>query len=87
MEKYDILTLENNKDYVINEITNYNGHEYLLLVEVDDDENILDEKLIVELIKTNDGFDVEIVDDKDIYEKVSNIFIEMINNDLELKKD
>lgn len=86
MEKYDILTLENNKDYVINEITNYNGHEYLLLVEVDSDENILDEKLIVELIKTNDGYDVEIVDDKDIYEIVSNIFIDMINNDLELKE-
>ena len=76
MEKYDILTLENDKDYVINEITNYNDHKYLLLIEVDSNENILDEKLIVELIETEDGFDLEEVTDKDIYDNISKIFIE-----------
>lgn len=87
MEKYDILTLENDKDYVINEITNYNDHKYLLLIEVDSNENILDEKLIVELIETEDGFDLEEVTDKDIYDNISKIFIDMIKDDLSLKED
>ena len=87
MEKYDILTLDNNKDYVINEIADYNNHKYLLLIEVDSNENILNEKLIVELIKTDGGFDLEEVTDKDIYDNVSKIFIDMINDDLSLKED
>lgn len=87
MEKYDILTLDNNKDYVINEIADYNNHKYLLLIEIDSNENILNEKLIVELIKTDGGFDLEEVTDKDIYDNVSKIFIDMINDDLSLKED
>lgn len=80
MEKYDILTLDNGKDYTISQITEYNGKDYLLIVEVDEDENILEDKLIVE--KEKDSSDIYIVEDKEVLKKLSTIFTEKVLQDL-----
>ena len=82
MEKYDILTLDNGKDYTISQMVEFNGKDYLLLVEVDDDENILEEKLIVEKIKDNN--ELVVVNDEEEYKNVSSIFTKMILQDLEM---
>ena len=82
MEKYDILTLDNGKDYTISQMVEFNGKDYLLLVEVDDDENILEEKLIVEKIKDNN--ELVVVNDEEEYKNVSSIFTKMILQNLEM---
>lgn len=82
MEKYDILTLDNGKDYTISQMVEFNGKDYLLLVEVDDDENILEEKLIVE--KNKDTNELVVVNDEEEYKNVSSIFTKMILQDLEM---
>ena len=80
MDRYDILTLDNGKDYTISHSASIDGIDYLLLVEVDDDENILDDKMIVE--KSKDGKTLTVVDDKKIYDRISYIFTKMISEDL-----
>lgn len=82
MEKYDILTLDNGKDYTISQMVEFNGKDYLLLVEVDDDENILEEKLIVE--KNKDTNELVVVNDEEEYKNVSSIFTKMILQNLEM---
>ena len=82
MEQYDILTLDDGNDYVINKITNYNGKEYFLLIKVDKDENLLDEKLIVEKRLNGKDYVLATVDDDLVYQTVSAIFTKMLLEDL-----
>ena len=78
MEELDIITLDNNKDYVISKILNYRDKEYYLLIEVDNDENLLEEKLILE--KFNDS--LKYIEDELIFKIVSEKFAKMLLNDL-----
>ena len=41
MNELDILTLNNNRDYVIGKMLKFRDKEYLLLIEVDNDDNLL----------------------------------------------
>lgn len=82
MEELDILTLDNNKDYVINKIISYRNKEYLLLIEVDKDENILDEKLILEKVKTDKGYILSIIKDEIIHKIVTEKFAKILLEDL-----
>ena len=83
MEQFDILTLDNGKASVINKMLEYKGKEYLLLVEVDEEENILNEKLIAEKLKTEDGYSLSILDNNEsIYKTVSEMFAKMLIQDL-----
>ena len=82
MEQYDILTLDDGNDYVINKITNYNGKEYFLLIKVDKDENLLDEKLIVEKRLNGKDYVLATIDDDLVYQAVSAIFTKMLLEDL-----
>lgn len=78
MEELDIITLDNNKDYVISKILNYKGKKYFLLIEVDKDENLLDDKLILEYIDNSLGY----IDDELTYKIVSEKFAKMLLEDL-----
>lgn len=81
MENFDILTLDNGKDYVIAKTLDYNEKTYLLLLEVDKAENLLEDKLVVE--KINDGKDeyLEIIEDEKLCEIVSSKFAKMLLED------
>ncbi len=82
MEELDILTLDNGKDYVITKVLEYNDRCFLLLIEVNKDENLLDDKLIVE--KVNDGKTefLQIIDDERLNIIVSEKFAKMLLEDL-----
>lgn len=81
MEKYDILTLDNGKDYTICQMTDYNSKNYVLLVEVDEDENVLDDKIIAEYNEYNN--EIKIVNDENLYKIISSVFKDMILQDLD----
>ncbi len=75
IELYDILTLEDDKEYTVANMILHKDVEYLYLVEVDKDENIIEtnQKIVRRII--TDGMDgVEIVTDKEELEEVSEIF-------------
>jgi len=78
-EKHDIISLKNNKKYVISELLNYNDNKYLQLVEVDEEENLKEEIKTVKVVKNmagNYGVD-EITDNAELL-AVQKIFFEMI---------
>lgn len=82
LELYDILTLEDDKDYTIANMAIYNDSEYLYLVEVDKEENIKEDnqKIIRRVIK--DGEDsVEIVTEKEELDAVTKIFFELFREE------
>ena len=64
MEELDILTLDNGKDYVIAKMLEYKDRYFLLLIEVDKDENLLDEKLVLEKIIDNKDEYLQMINDK-----------------------
>lgn len=79
MDLYDIITLDNNKEYVICNAINYNGKEYLLLIRVDEQENLLNEKIIVEKINNNE---LKKIQNKNLEQIISEIFAKKIIQNL-----
>lgn len=82
MNELDILTLNNNKDYVIGKMLNFKNKEYLLLIEVDDNDNLLEEKLILEKSKVNNKLLLKEISDKLIFKIVSEKFARMLLENL-----
>ena len=82
MEELDILTLDNGKDYVIAKMLDYKDRSFLLLIEVDDDENLLEDKLVVEKCKSDNQEYLEKIEDKKLYEIISSKFAKMLLEDL-----
>ena len=82
MEDFDILTLDNGKDYVIAKTLEYNGSTYLLLIEVDKDENLLDERKILEKLVDGSEEYLKMIEDNNIYKIVSEKFAKMLLEDL-----
>ncbi len=79
IELFDIITLEDNKDYTVACSVNYQNNEYLYLVEVDKDENPIEnnQKIVRRVI--SDGEDsVEIVTDQKEIEEVGKLFYEVL---------
>lgn len=78
----DIITFDNNKKYVFAKSLLYNEKEYVLLIEVDDDENILDDQIIYERISLDNGFELRTINDELLYkiisEKFSKILLESV---------
>jgi len=78
MELYDILTLEDDKDYTIAEMVSHNDSEYLYLIEVDKDENVIEEnQKIVRRVIANGEESVEIVTEKEELDELTQIFFEL----------
>lgn len=82
MNELDILSLSNNKDYVIGKMLKFRDKEYLLLIEVDNDDNLLDEKLILEKSKVNNTLLLKEISDTLIFKIVSQKFAKMLLEDL-----
>ena len=75
LELYDILTLEDNLEYIVGNMTTYNDGEYLYLIQVDKDENPIEtnQKVVKRVI--SDGSDaLELVTDKEELQEVTKIF-------------
>lgn len=79
MNLYDIVTLYN-KDYVISQQVFYNDKEYLLLIEVDENEDLLEEKLIVEKVTTENGYGIKNIKDLEIYKEVKSRMVDLLLN-------
>lgn len=78
LELYDILTLEDDKDYMISAMTTYNNAEYLYLIEVDQDENIVDDnQKTVRRVIVEGEESVELVIDQDELAQVNSIFFDL----------
>ena len=60
----------------------YKDRYFLLLIEVDKDENLLDEKLVLEKIIDNKDEYLQMINDKKLYEVVSSMFAKMLLQDL-----
>jgi hypothetical protein len=78
IEKLSIITLDDNKRYVVVEILKEREHEYLFLNQIDDNEELLEEKIIVENIKTDNGYIINPIEDKDIITNICQKFLKNI---------
>ncbi len=83
MELFDIVTLDDNKEYSIVKIEEYQNETYCLLIEVDKEENPLDNYLILRKIPLNDQeFEFEELG-KEEYNTIAEIFKEQFLNEKE----
>ena len=82
-EKYDILTLDDGKDYVISEELEHNNKNYLLLQEIDENEDIIKENtMIVEKTVDNEDISLTTIEPtEESYEYLSNKFSSMLLKD------
>jgi len=79
--QYDILTLENEKEFVVAHIIPHNKTFYYLLVEVDADENILEGVIIAKEEKIDESYQlVEITEESEMNE-IKNMFDELLDDE------
>lgn len=81
LELFDILTLEDDKDYTIANMATYKNAEYLYLIEVDKNENPIEtNQKIVRRVMEDGEESVETVTDKEELTEVSKIFFELFQS-------
>lgn len=84
MELGKIITLDDNKDYLILEMTKLDSKEYLYVVEVDKDDMPTTSYHYLELIHESDGDEIEEVEDKKVIESLTNLFtIKYLNDSID----
>ncbi len=87
MELYDILTLDDDKDYALLKMETIKDEPYCLLVEVDQEENPLENSLILRRITLPDGsFEFEELVEEE-YNMISEIFQEQLMNEIESEEE
>lgn len=80
IEVYDILTLDNDEEYIVIKKTTYSGKEYLLLSPIDKKENLdLVNIKIVEKVMEDNELTVEIIEDRELIEGLSRRFQKLLN--------
>lgn len=78
IELYDILTLEDDKDYTIANMVQHNDSSYLYLIEVDENEEVVaDNQLIVKRVIKDGDEAVEKVTDENEYKEVARVFFDL----------
>ena len=91
IELYDILTLENNKNYTVVKHLPYNDENYYFLIEVDEDEELLEDQMIVKKVCIDGEIGVAPILDEKEFKEIKEIFINinknLLNNDIEPLKD
>lgn len=81
IELYDILTLEDDKEYTIANMLEYNNATYLYLIEVDANEELIENnQLIVRRVIKNGEDAVEKITDEQEYKEVSRLFFDLFKN-------
>lgn len=78
IELYDILTLENNKNYTVVKHLPYNDNEYYFLIEVDEEEELLDEQMIVKKVEIDGEVGVAPIENEEEFKEIKEIFINML---------
>ena len=82
MELYDIVTLDDNKDYTLLKMEEINNETYCLFVEVDQEENPKENALILRKVTLPDNtFEFEELVEEE-YKMVSEIFQEQLMNEI-----
>lgn len=87
IEVGNIVTLENNQEYLLLEEMDKDSKKYLYAVRVLEDESLTDEYMIFEGFINGDEEYMKIVDDKELYDELIEEFKEIIaekvlNNDI-----
>ena len=81
IELYDIITLENDDEYVVINIINNNNSKYLLLSWIDENEEPDLEKLkIVKEISDDSEKNLEIIDNQELLKTLSKQFLETLGD-------
>ena len=80
IEVGNIITLENNEEYLVLDQITYNNVKYIYSVRTIDNDNLTDEYLIFEVIKDNDGEYIKAIDDKKLYDELIQQFKESVSN-------
>ena len=81
IELYDIITLENDDEYVVINIINNNNSKYLLLSWIDENEEPDLEKLkIVKEISDDSEKNIEIIDNQELLKTLSKQFLETLGD-------
>lgn len=81
MEIGKVITLDDNKDYLLLEMLNLSGKEYLYTVEVGKDDVPTSNYHFLELIHEDDGDYTEEVEDRNIIEALNNLVTVKYLND------
>lgn len=81
MELYDILTLENNKEYTIANMVDYKDSTYLYLIEIDENEDIIEntQTIVRRIIKDGEEA-VEKVTNNEEYKEVAKLFFDLFKD-------
>ena len=80
IEVGNIITLENNEEYLVLDQITYNNVKYIYSVRTIDNDNLTDEYLIFEVIKDNDGEFIKAIEDKKLYDELIQQFKESVSN-------
>ena len=80
IEVGNIVTLEDNLEYLLLEDVTKNGAKYLYAVRVLIDESPTDEYLVFEAITDQDGEYLKVVEDKKLYDELIEDFKEKVSN-------
>ena len=78
IELYDILTLENNKNYTVVKHLPYNNEDYYFLIEVDEEEELLEDQMIVKKVSIDGEIGVAPIMDEKEFKEVKEIFINLL---------
>ena len=83
LELYDIITIDNDKEYTILKNTNFNDRKYYLIAPVNKEEEIDAENIkIVEEIKKEGKIMIQEVINEETLKALSKIFLNSIKEDI-----
>lgn len=74
MNKEEVITLENNKEYVILDTVKYKDEKYLYCVGIDKDENPTKEYIYLKGIEEDGEFYIENVEDQETLQIIISLF-------------
>ncbi len=74
MEINDVITFDDNKEYVILDITNYNNHMYLYTVRIDEEEIPTSEYKYFRVFNENNDYSVEEVKEENLVKLLTSLF-------------
>ena len=82
MNVEDIITLDNNKEYLILDKAEFDNNKYLYCVGISKDEKLTDEYVYLKEIEENNEFFIEEVNDEKILKNLNNLFTKSYLSDI-----
>ena len=81
MNKEDVITLENNKEYMILDIVTFNNNKYIYCVAIDEEEIPTDEYKYLKVNEENNEFYIEEINNKEELDAALALFTTNYLND------